>query len=63
MSDQADWLRRQLSSARREVGNWDARKRDTLRSEVSTQLKGPRLEKRGGSEGVSVSCDHKPPKG
>ncbi len=63
MSDQADWLKRQLSNARQEVGTWDARKRDTLRSEVSSQLKGPRSERRGGSQGLSVSSDPKPPRG
>lgn len=63
MSDEAHWLRRQLSSARREVGNWDAQKRDILRSEVSNQLKGSRSDRRGSSEAASVSCDPKPPKG
>jgi len=63
MSDDAQWLRRQLSSASNEVGKWDPQKRNTLRSEVSTRLKGSRSERSEGGDAKSVACDPKSPKG
>jgi hypothetical protein len=63
MSDDAQWLRRQLSSASNEVGKWDPQKRDTLRSEVSTRLRGSRSERSEAGDATRAACDPKTPEG
>lgn len=63
MSDKAQWLRHQLSSASSEVGKWDPQKRETLRSEVSSRLRGSRSD-RGDADNLRHSArDPKPIKG
>jgi len=63
MSGTDDWLRRQLSSASSEVERWDPQKRDTLRSEVSTRLRGVRAERGEIRETGRTGNDPKPPRG
>lgn len=63
MSDKAQWLRDQLSSASSEVGKWDQQKRETLRSEVSSRLKGSRSDRSDADNVRQSGSDAKPPKG
>ena len=38
MSKGGDWLRSQMKDAKREVSEWNDRKRETIRAEVSTRV-------------------------
>jgi hypothetical protein len=56
MRSEKGWLQAQMQSAKREVGDWQGWKKDTIRKEISNRLS---TDTRGGSMVVRSSASGK----